>query len=142
MTFDTVIHGGTIITMNPAADIIANGVICVQKGKIEAIDCLADMDNLPDGKVVVNAAGCLIMPGLVNTHTHMPMTLFRGLADDLPLDEWLGQHIFPAEAAWINPENVRLGTLLACAEMLLSGNTAFCGGYFLEGEVADRKSVV
>ena len=136
MTFDTVIHGGTIITMNPAADIIANGVICVQDGKIEAIDFLADMDNLPDGKVVVDAAGCLIMPGLVNTHTHMPMTLFRGLADDLPLDEWLGQHIFPAEAAWINPGNVRLGTLLACAEMLLSGTTAFCGGYFLEGEVA------
>ena len=136
MSFDTIIHGGTIITLNPAADIIANGVICVQDGKIEAIDSLTDMVNLPDGKVVVDAAGCLVLPGLVNTHTHMPMTLFRGLADDLPLEEWLGHHIFPAEAAWINPENVRLGTLLACAEMLLSGTTAFCGGYFLEGEVA------
>ena len=77
------------------------------------------------------------MPGLVNTHTHMPMTLFRGLADDLPLDVWLNQYIFPAEGAWINPENVRLGTALACAEMLLSGTTTVCGGYFYEDAVAE-----
>jgi 5-methylthioadenosine/S-adenosylhomocysteine deaminase len=77
------------------------------------------------------------MPGLVNTHTHMPMTLFRGLADDLPLDVWLNQYIFPAEGTWINPENVRLGTALACAEMLLSGTTTVCGGYFHEDAVAE-----
>ncbi|MEN8246244.1 MAG: amidohydrolase [Thermodesulfobacteriota bacterium] len=136
MTFDTIIHSGTIITMNPAANIIADGVICIRDGRIVAIDSLAGMGGLPEGKEIVDAAGCLVMPGLVNTHTHMPMTLFRGLADDLPLDEWLGRHIFPAEAAWINPENVRLGTELACAEMLLSGTTAFCGGYFHENEVA------
>ena len=136
MTFDTIIHGGTIITMNPAGDIIADGVICIRDGRLVSINSLADMGGLPEGKEIVDAAGCLVMPGLVNTHTHMPMTLFRGLADDLPLDEWLGRHIFPAEAAWINPENVRLGTELACAEMLLSGTTAFCGGYFHENEVA------
>jgi 5-methylthioadenosine/S-adenosylhomocysteine deaminase len=77
------------------------------------------------------------MPGLVNTHTHLPMTLFRGLADDLPLDVWLNQHIFPAESAHINPENVRWGTLLACAEMLLSGTTTCCDGYFYENTVAE-----
>jgi 5-methylthioadenosine/S-adenosylhomocysteine deaminase len=136
MQFDTVIHGGTIIAMNPAADIIGQGVICVQDGRIVSVDSLATMGNLPKGRQVVDAAGCMVMPGLVNTHTHMPMSLFRGLADDLPLDEWLHEHMFPAEAVWINPENVRLGTLLACAEMLLSGTTSFCGGYFHEDEVA------
>jgi 5-methylthioadenosine/S-adenosylhomocysteine deaminase len=136
MTFDTVIHGGTIITMNPAADIFGDGVICVQDGRIVSVDSLANMGHFPEGRQIVDAAGCMVMPGLVNTHTHMPMSLFRGLADDLPLDEWLHEHMFPAEAAWITPENVRLGTLLACAEMLLSGTTTFCGGYFHEDEVA------
>ena len=136
MKFDTVIHSGMLITMNPAGDLIADGVICVQDGRIAAIDSLSNMERLPEGKTIVDAAGCLVMPGLVNTHTHMPMTLFRGLADDLPLEEWLGQYIFPAEAAWINPENVRLGAALACAEMLLSGTTTFCGGYFHEHDVA------
>jgi len=67
----------------------------------------------------------------------MPMKLFRGLADDLPLDVWLNQYIFPAERTWVNPENVRLGTALACAEMLLSGTTTVCGGYFHEDDVAE-----
>ncbi len=136
MKFDTIIHSGTIITVNRDADIISDGVICIDDGRIKVIDSRQNIGDLPEGKAIIDAAGCIVMPGLVNTHTHMPMTLFRGLADDLPLDVWLNGHIFPAEAAWINPENVRLGTLLACAEMLLSGTTTFCGGYFLEDEVA------
>ncbi len=136
MKFDTIIHSGTIITVNRDADIIADGVICIDDGRIKVIDSRQNIGNLPEGKAIIDAAGCIVMPGLVNTHTHMPMTLFRGLADDLPLDVWLNEHIFPAEAAWINPENVRLGTMLACAEMLLSGTTAFCGGYFHEEAVA------
>ncbi|MBW2514880.1 MAG: amidohydrolase, partial [Deltaproteobacteria bacterium] len=101
---------------------------------------IADMPeglDIPAGTEAIDAAGNIVMPGLVNTHTHMPMTLFRGLADDLPLDVWLNQYIFPAEGAWINPENVRLGTALACAEMLLSGTTTVCGGYFFEDAVAE-----
>jgi 5-methylthioadenosine/S-adenosylhomocysteine deaminase len=77
------------------------------------------------------------MPGLVNSHTHLPMTLFRGLADDLPLDSWLNDHIFPAESAHLQPDSVRWGTLLACAEMLLSGTTTCCDGYFFEDQVAE-----
>jgi 5-methylthioadenosine/S-adenosylhomocysteine deaminase len=76
------------------------------------------------------------MPGLVNTHTHLPMTLFRGLADDLPLDVWLNDHIFPAERATITPASVRWATLLACAEAALSGTTTCCDGYFHEEAVA------
>jgi 5-methylthioadenosine/S-adenosylhomocysteine deaminase len=76
------------------------------------------------------------MPGLVNTHTHLPMTLFRGLADDLPLETWLNDHIFPAERRHITPATVAWGARLACAEMLLSGTTTCCDGYFLEDQVA------
>ncbi|WP_281492176.1 amidohydrolase family protein, partial [Desulfosarcina cetonica] len=77
------------------------------------------------------------MPGLINTHTHAAMTLFRGLADDLPLMTWLNEHIFPAEAL-LNQEKVHAGTLLGCAEMILSGTTCFCDMYLFEGAVAER----
>ena len=77
------------------------------------------------------------MPGLINAHTHLPMTLFRGLADDMALDVWLNEHIFPAEARYLNPETVRWGTLLAVAEMLLAGTTCCCDGYFMEDTVAE-----
>jgi 5-methylthioadenosine/S-adenosylhomocysteine deaminase len=83
---------------------------------------------------VIEASGFLVMPGLVNTHTHAAMTLFRGLADDLPLRSWLEDHIFPAEARIIDAETVYRGSLLACAEMIRSGTTTFADGYFcLEG---------
>ena len=78
--------------------------------------------------VSIDAAGGIVMPGLINTHTHLPMTLFRGLADDLPLMTWLNEHIFPAEASHITPDTVHWGTLLACAEMLLSGYHLLCRG--------------
>jgi 5-methylthioadenosine/S-adenosylhomocysteine deaminase len=76
------------------------------------------------------------MPGLVNSHIHAPMSLFRGLADDLPLKTWFEDHIFPAEAKWVGEEFVYWGTLLACAEMIRAGTTAFADGYFFEGHVA------
>jgi 5-methylthioadenosine/S-adenosylhomocysteine deaminase len=79
---------------------------------------------------VIEARNMLLMPGLVNTHTHAAMTLLRGLADDLPLEAWLNDHIFPAEARIIDNESVYWGTLLACAEMIRSGTTTFADGYF------------
>jgi 5-methylthioadenosine/S-adenosylhomocysteine deaminase len=85
---------------------------------------------------MLDAKGGIVMPGLVNTHTHLPMSLFRGLADDLPLSVWLNECIFPAEAKHINPESVRFGALLSCAEMILSGTTTCCDGYFYEDVVA------
>jgi 5-methylthioadenosine/S-adenosylhomocysteine deaminase len=80
--------------------------------------------------------GCLAMPGLINGHTHAPMSLFRGLADDLPLKTWLEEHMFPAEAKWVNAEFAYQGTLLACAEMIRSGTTTFADGYFFEEQAA------
>ncbi len=135
--YDLIIHNGTAVTVNDRFDIIDQALICVRKGVIEAIDTTAGGTGLPAARKVVNAGGGIIMPGLVNTHTHLPMTLFRGLADDLPLDIWLNEHMFPMEARFITPENVKWGTRLACLEMLLSGTTTCCGGYFEEHTVAE-----
>jgi len=136
-TFDTIIYNTTIVTVNTAFDILDRGMIGIRNGRILEIANMPDGIDISAGIEVIDAAGGIVMPGLINTHTHMPMTLFRGLADDLPLDVWLNQYIFPAEGTWINPENVRLGTALACAEMLLSGTTTVCGGYFHEDVVAE-----
>jgi 5-methylthioadenosine/S-adenosylhomocysteine deaminase len=136
MHFDTVIHNGLIITMNPDFEIIESGIVGIHKGKIAYLGMETTENSVPEASKKLNANGSIVMPGLVNTHTHLPMTLFRGLADDLPLDQWLTEHIFPAEAKHVNPESVYWGTKLACCEMLLSGTTTCCDGYFLEDYVA------
>jgi 5-methylthioadenosine/S-adenosylhomocysteine deaminase len=136
MCYDIVIHNGTIVTVNTAFDIIANGLICINDGKLQCIEAVDPHSPLPQAKDTIDADGGIIMPGLVNAHTHLPMTLFRGLADDLPLLEWLNTYIFPAESKHINPESTRLGSLLGCAELTLSGTTTCCDGYFYEDAVA------
>ncbi len=122
--------------MNSDFDIIKNGVLCTKNDQIVKVEARTSNLPLPEAQNIINAKEGIIMPGLVNTHTHLPMSLFRGLADDLPLSKWLNEHIFPAETKHINPESVRLGALLSCAEMLLSGTTTCCDGYFLEDNVA------
>jgi 5-methylthioadenosine/S-adenosylhomocysteine deaminase len=136
MDFDAVIHNGNLVTVDSRMRILNKGWIGIQAGLIRAIEASVPDMPPPDAHLSIDAAGGIVMPGLVNTHTHLPMTLFRGLADDLPLAGWLNDYIFPAEARFITPETVRWGTLLACAEMLLSGTTCCCGGYFHEDAVA------
>jgi 5-methylthioadenosine/S-adenosylhomocysteine deaminase len=136
MRFDTLVHNAVLITCNPFFDIIRRGWVGVSGEKIQALGAEAEDWQRPEALTTIDAHGGIVMPGLVNTHTHLPMTLFRGLADDLPLEAWLQEHIFPAERAVIRPESVRWGTLLACAEMLLSGTTTCCDGYFHEDCVA------
>ena len=138
MRYDIVIHGGTVITVNPEFEIISDGLICISDGRINRVDSRhrRGNDTLPEAHQFIDATGSVILPGLVNTHNHMPMTLFRGLADDLPLQEWLEENIFPAEAKYINPDSVSIGARLACAEMIMSGTTTCCDGYFLEDSVA------
>jgi len=136
MHFDIVIHNGTVITMNSNGDIINNGILCTKNDQIAKIESRAHNLPLPEARNAIDAEGGIIMPGLVNTHTHLPMALFRGLADDLPHSKWLNEYIFPAEIKHIHPESVRLGALLSCAEMLLSGTTTCCDGYFFENTVA------
>ena len=137
MKYDLVIHNALIVTVDPDFTIINPGVIGIKNGKLVRIGPQPEGSVFFDAAGVIDAAGGIVMPGLVNTHTHLPMTLFRGLADDLPLMEWLNDHIFPAEARHIRPDTVQWATRLACAEMLLSGTTTCCDGYFLEHVVAE-----
>lgn len=89
----------------------------------------------PEANEIINAEDSLILPGLINTHCHSPMALFRGMADDLPLKSWLFEHIFPAEAKYINPDTVYRASLLACLEMIASGTTTCVDGYFFANEI-------
>ncbi|MCF8033988.1 MAG: amidohydrolase [Desulfarculaceae bacterium] len=120
--------------MNRAGEVISGGALCVENGRIAF--CGPAASAPPSSGRVLDARGGLIMPGLINGHTHSAMTLMRGLADDLPLDQWLNEHIFPAEKG-LSPEAVYWGSLLACVEMIRSGTTSFCDMYLFAGEVAD-----
>jgi len=134
---DILISGGTTLTISPDMAIVENSEIGIKNGTIAFVR--EQEGSLEDYrcKKRIDASGSLIMPGLVNTHTHLPMVCFRGLADDLPLMEWLNNHIFPAEAKYVNRDMVYHGSLLAMAEMMLSGTTTFCDAYFFEGAVAE-----
>ena len=133
---DTIIYNGTVVTVNADFDILQNGWVGIKDGIIEIVGIKSPDDPLPNAKASINARQGLIAPGLVNTHTHLPMTLFRGLADDLPLSVWLHDYIFPSEEKYITPDSVKLGTIVACAEMIRSGTTTCCDGYFFEDAVA------
>jgi 5-methylthioadenosine/S-adenosylhomocysteine deaminase len=119
--------------MDSARRIFLQGAVAVRGDTIAAVGGMQELAGLSSGKVI-DARGGIIMPGLVNTHTHAAMTCFRGLADDLPLMTWLDDHIFPAEAV-LDHHTVYCGALLACAEMILSGTTTFCDMYLFEDAV-------
>lgn len=130
-----IIYNAHIITMNANLDIIPNGSLLIENGKISRISRETISD---DDAEMTDAKGMYVMPGFINTHTHLPMTMLRGYADDLPLHEWLTDHIFPAEARWVNAENVRLATRLAFIEMIKSGTTCFNDMYFFEDVIAEE----
>lgn len=130
-----IIYNAHIITMNANLDIIPNGSLLIENGKIREISGETIRD---DDAEMTDAEGMYVMPGFINTHTHLPMTMLRGYADDLPLHEWLTDHIFPAEARWVNAENVRLATRLAFIEMIKSGTTCFNDMYFFEDVIAEE----
>ncbi|MBU2550152.1 MAG: amidohydrolase [Proteobacteria bacterium] len=134
--WDLLIINACLVTQEPDRGPIPRGFVAVQDGVLAALGSMSDLDPEHGAAKSIDARGGLVMPGLVNTHIHGAMTLFRGLADDLPLMVWLNEHIFPAEAAHVNEELVYWGTKLACAEMLLSGTTGFADGYFLEDQAA------
>ncbi len=132
--YDLLITGGTLITMDAVGTVVENGALAVRDGTIRALGPAGDFKDVPAGRRL-DAGGAVVIPGLVNVHTHAAMTLFRGLADDLPLMTWLQDYIFPAEAR-LDAGLVYLGTQLACAEMILSGTTCFCDMYLFEDSVA------
>jgi len=137
-SIDLVVRGGTIVTMNERGDVIEDGAVAIERGRIVAIGKRSEIDKSYTGRETIEARGRIIMPGLINGHTHIPMTLFRGLADDLDLNEWLTKYIFPAEAKNVTEDFVRVGTRLGLAEMIRGGTTTYCDMYYFEDAVADE----
>jgi 5-methylthioadenosine/S-adenosylhomocysteine deaminase len=133
---DLLITGDYLLTFNQKEAVVERGSVAVKADRIVAIGETSSVKEKIEAREALDASGCLIMPGLINLHTHAAMTCFRGLADDLPLQEWLHEHIFPAEASHITEETVYWATLLAAVEMVKSGTTTFCDGYFYEDSAA------
>lgn len=119
---------------------IADGAVAISGGKIVAVGASADILAQYSAGETIDAHGSAVLPGFVNTHTHVPMTLFRGIADDRDLMDWLQHYIFPAEAKNVDAEFVRAGTRLAAAEMIASGTTTFADMYYFESDIADETS--
>lgn len=126
-----------IITMDPQRRVIEHGAVAIRGEKIVGAGPQADIDRAYQPRQRLDRPDALIAPGLINTHTHAPMVLLRGIADDLRLQEWLEKYIFPAEARNVTPDFVRWGTRLACLEMLLSGTTTFTDMYYFEDLIAE-----
>jgi 5-methylthioadenosine/S-adenosylhomocysteine deaminase len=135
VVIDLLVTGDLVVTMDANWNTIEKGGVAVHEGEILAVAPAAELEAIYQPVRRINAAGHAIMPGLINCHTHAPMTLFRGLADDLPLEVWLHQHIWPAEAWAVKPDMVFWGTLLAAAEMIRGGTTLFTDMYFYEDDI-------
>src|SRR5437660_1709745 len=138
---DMLVAGGTVVTMNAERRIIEDGAVAVNGDTIEALGSRASIEAKYTAAQTINAGGKLVLPGFINGHTHVPMTLFRGLRDDVTLDEWLRKYIFPAEAKNVTEEFVRWGTRLAAAEQIRGGVTTFADMYYFEDAIAEETKV-
>jgi 5-methylthioadenosine/S-adenosylhomocysteine deaminase len=133
---DLLVVGGTVLTMDAGETVIADGAVAISKGAIAAVGTRRSIESRFRARRSIDARGCLILPGLVNAHTHAPMTLLRGIRDDVDLMTWLTKYMFPIEKRFVSRDFVRWGALLACWEMIASGTTTFADGYFFEEDVA------
>jgi 5-methylthioadenosine/S-adenosylhomocysteine deaminase len=139
-SFDLLVTGATIVSMDIERHVIENGYVAVRGDEIVAIgqDVAQSYPKGATAKTRIDATGKLIIPGLINGHTHVAMTLMRGLKDDVVLDDWLRKFIFPAEARNVTEDYVRWGTRLGMAEMIRSGTTTFADMYYFEDAVAEE----
>src|SRR5436190_13376259 len=103
-TVSLIVANGTVVTVDPARRVIPRGAVAIDGRDIVAVDTADAIATAYHGRDTIDAAGGVVMPGLINTHTHAPMVMFRGLADDLALMDWLQKYIFPAEAKTVSPE--------------------------------------
>jgi 5-methylthioadenosine/S-adenosylhomocysteine deaminase len=137
-TADLIITGGTVLTMNGSRTIYEKGAVVVKGDAIVFAGLGSDATVKYSAIQTIDARGSLVLPGFINGHTHVPMTLFRGLHDDVTLNDWLYKYIFPAEKQNVNEEFVRWGTRLAAAEQIRSGVTTFADMYYFEDAVAEE----
>src|SRR6185295_15267285 len=131
-----VIANGIVVTEDASGRVLNPGSVAIDGSDIVGVGTPEEIRRQFRGRQTLDATGQVVMPGLVNTHTHAPMVLYRGLADDLALEDWLTKYIFPAEAKTVSPEFVRAGTRLAALEMIESGTTTFADMYYFEEEIA------
>ena len=136
MKADLILSNGAVLTMNEHLDVFYQGAVAIKGGRIVAVGPAADLGGRYEAEQTIDCAGQVVMPGLINAHTHVPMSLLRGLADDLRLDVWLYGYMLPVEREFVNEESCYYGTLLSCAEMIRSGVTCFADMYYFEDEVA------
>ena len=135
---ELLVTGGTVVTFDPERTVLVDGAVAVSGSRIVEVGPSAALEEKYPRAERIDARGRIVLPGLVNGHEHLPMSLFRGLADDLALQEWLEQHIFPAEAAFVDEEFVRVGTRLSCLELLRGGVTTVADMYYFEDAVAEE----
>jgi 5-methylthioadenosine/S-adenosylhomocysteine deaminase len=134
---DWIITARYVVAMDEQRRVIENGAVAIRGERIAAVGTAAEITRAWTAKQRLDNPNAIVTPGLINTHTHAPMSLLRGVADDLRLQDWLEKFIFPAEARNVTPDFVRAGTLLACAEMLLSGTTTYTDMYYFEEVIAE-----
>lgn len=135
---DLIVTGGTVVTMDGSRSVVEDGAVVVTGDTIVAVGPRAELEAQYDTRQRIDAKGRLVLPGFINGHTHVPMTLFRGIHDDVTLNDWLYKYIFPAEAKNVTEEFVRWGTRLAAAEQIRSGVTTFADMYYFEDAVAEE----
>ena len=135
---DLIISGGTVVTMDATRAIYDDGAVAVKNDTIVAVGQRRNLEAKYLAAQAIDAKGKLVLPGFINGHTHVPMTLFRGLHDDVTLNDWLYKYIFPAEKKNVNEEFVRWGTRLAAAEQIRAGVTTFADMYYFEDAVAEE----
>ena len=132
---ELIVTNALVVTMDAAGRVLPRGAIAIDRGGIVAVDAAEAIGKGFEARETIDAGGQIVLPGLINTHTHAPMVLYRGLADDLALMEWLEKYIFPAEARTVSPSFVRAGTRLAALEMIQSGTTTYADMYYFEEEI-------
>jgi 5-methylthioadenosine/S-adenosylhomocysteine deaminase len=133
---DILLINGYVVTMDGQMNLFPAGAVAIKGDEIVAVGPSAALEAVYTAETTIDCQGCVISPGLINAHTHVPMTLLRGLVDDLRLDVWLYGYMMPVEREFVNPGFCHTGTLLACAEMIRSGITTFCDMYYNEAEIA------
>ncbi len=133
---DLLLVNALILTMDQEMRQFEPGALAIQGENILAAGPEDEIKQAYEAPQVIDCRGKILMPGLVNAHTHVPMTLLRGLADDLRLDVWLQGYMWPVEREFVSPDFVRLGTQLACAELIRTGVTCFADMYYFEENVA------
>lgn len=134
---DIILTNATILTMDDKFQVFDPGAIAITGDTITAISEESDITDLYQAEQIIDCQRKVLLPGLINAHTHVPMTLLRGLADDLRLDVWLMGYMMPVEREFVSPEFVRLGTKIACAEMIRGGVTCFADMYYFEDDIAE-----